>query len=59
MLRFAEWLKTTFCIHEDVVSFEKDKLRLQCVKCLRQTDGWTIERKQPIQLREGLQETLW
>lgn len=44
-MKLIQWFKQFFCIHADIVSFEKDHVRLQCTKCLRLTDGWKIERK--------------
>jgi hypothetical protein len=42
---WLERIKRFFCIHDDIFSREGNTIRLQCVKCLRCTEGWTIERK--------------
>jgi hypothetical protein len=38
------WLDRLFCAHDYLKGFAPDRVCLRCVKCGRETTGWTIKK---------------
>lgn len=40
-----QWLNHLLCRHFDIVTFDGKWMYLRCVKCSRETKGWTVEKR--------------